>query len=319
MVDRQDQPELVPDRTDLGATPGESLRRAREARGYDISDVAKRLHLPARVVEALEQDRYGDLPEAAYVKGYIGAYARFVELEPGPLIASYQDRIQPEDPTIFTSRMPQVHRTPRLVVVWGVFAVALVCIVLGVNWWLGRQNGGPVGTPAGAVSRTGTVPETRVEANTEAAPATAASTGLSDPPSPSDPAPAPTPVVESLDEVSGPLPDDVPEPVSESVPEPVARVDVDEAPVPAGSSRLVLTFRDQSWSEVYDNEDNRLVFDLIKSGEIREVVGQPPFRVVLGNAGGVQVQLDGESVAIQPSDMRGTTARFSVGTAPVVP
>ena len=72
------------------AMPGAQLCAARESQGLTAQDVAARLHLDTRTIENLEADAYRALPNEAYVRGYIRTYARLVNVDASPLLASYE-------------------------------------------------------------------------------------------------------------------------------------------------------------------------------------------------------------------------------------
>jgi len=74
----------------------------------------------------------------------------------------------------------------------------------------------------------------------------------------------------------------------------------------------MLRFAAESWVEVHDARDERLLYRLAAAGEERTVSGEAPFRVLLGNAPGVQVRFNGKPVDIAPH-IRGRTARLTVG------
>ncbi|MCB1907389.1 MAG: helix-turn-helix domain-containing protein [Rhodocyclaceae bacterium] len=65
---------------------GAQLRSAREMRGLTIGDVAYSLKLNPRQVEALETERFDLLPGRAFARGFLKNYARFLELDPQPLL-----------------------------------------------------------------------------------------------------------------------------------------------------------------------------------------------------------------------------------------
>ena len=54
---------------------GERLRRAREARGLTLDAVAASTHIRERYLEALEGERFEEIPGPAYVKGFLRNYA----------------------------------------------------------------------------------------------------------------------------------------------------------------------------------------------------------------------------------------------------
>jgi cytoskeleton protein RodZ len=68
---------------------------------------------------------------------------------------------------------------------------------------------------------------------------------------------------------------------------------------PAAGARLNLSFAAPSWVAVSDASGRRLLEGLIAAGGTRELTGAPPLHVVLGNAAGVAMQLNGQPVAFQ--------------------
>lgn len=69
---------------------GSLLREAREAKGLSLVDVNEGTKINPRYLEALEDGRYNDLPTEVHVRGYLRNYARFLELDPKPLLDRYE-------------------------------------------------------------------------------------------------------------------------------------------------------------------------------------------------------------------------------------
>ncbi len=68
------------------ASLGRLLREAREALGLSVSDVAARIKLAERQIEALEADDYTRLPELAFVRGFVRSYAKALGLDSESLL-----------------------------------------------------------------------------------------------------------------------------------------------------------------------------------------------------------------------------------------
>lgn len=69
---------------------GTILREARETKGLTASQVQERTKISARFIEAMEEGRYQDLPTPVHVRGFLKNYARFLGLDPQPLLARYE-------------------------------------------------------------------------------------------------------------------------------------------------------------------------------------------------------------------------------------
>jgi cytoskeleton protein RodZ len=114
---------------------GARLRTAREKRGLTVLQVAERLHLDARVVQALEAEEFTALGADVYVRGHLRRYAEAVGESPAQLQQLYSASPHAARPDL--TRIPRGAPDqrdsrvllPALLLVMG-FAVA------GLLWWL---------------------------------------------------------------------------------------------------------------------------------------------------------------------------------------
>lgn len=77
----------TPDHHGAEAGCGQRLRKAREAAGLSVADVATRLKMPSRVVESLEAEDWDRLGAPVFVRGQLRSYARLLGLATAPLHA----------------------------------------------------------------------------------------------------------------------------------------------------------------------------------------------------------------------------------------
>lgn len=70
-------------------TPGEVLRRAREARGMTIGELSTITRITPRLLTSLENDAYEDFPAEVFVRGFLKNCARELELDPDELVELY--------------------------------------------------------------------------------------------------------------------------------------------------------------------------------------------------------------------------------------
>lgn len=81
-----------------------------------------------------------------------------------------------------------------------------------------------------------------------------------------------------------------------------------------GEPRLSFRFTAQSWAEVRAADGNKLLFGLFGKGETRVVSGRAPVSVLLGNATGVELHVDGKPFDIAARS-RNNIARFQIQAA----
>jgi cytoskeleton protein RodZ len=82
---------------------------------------------------------------------------------------------------------------------------------------------------------------------------------------------------------------------------------------PVAETQLSLRFSGDCWTEVTDGNGSRLFFGLGTAGRNVTVSGVPPIRVLLGDNDNVSLQVNGADYDVAPSELRGNTARLSIG------
>lgn len=87
---------------------GVELASAREARGLTLAEVAQSLKFAPRQLEALEQERFAELPGGTFVRGMVRSYARLLKLDAEAMVARVSG---PADATN-TGRLAERYREP---------------------------------------------------------------------------------------------------------------------------------------------------------------------------------------------------------------
>lgn len=115
--------------------PGALLRERREARGISLDEAVERTRIRRSSLEAMEEDRFGDLPGDVYVVGFLRSYAGFLGLDAVEVVERYQRRVKklvlrkPEEPAAGTGLFhPALRR--RFLLPAGLAAAALILFFL---------------------------------------------------------------------------------------------------------------------------------------------------------------------------------------------
>jgi cytoskeletal protein RodZ len=113
---------------------GPSLREARIRRGIGLDRVESATRIRTRYLEAIEDDRWDELPAEAYAKGFLRTYASYLELDPQQYLAAFREsRREVEEPIAPIAERPFEPRRPRAPVF---LALALgLAAVLAVAAW----------------------------------------------------------------------------------------------------------------------------------------------------------------------------------------
>lgn len=124
-------------------TAGQMLRKAREAKGLSISDMAKALRLNAIQIENLEADQFLSFKTPTFVRGYLRAYAKQVNIDETTLFQVFeqQDNRKPDVGEMRSfSHQEARKRGDKGTLLIGVCVILVVAF--GVFGWI-YQNGAP--------------------------------------------------------------------------------------------------------------------------------------------------------------------------------
>lgn len=274
------------------ATAGAWLRNARQQRGLHIAALAVMLKVPQAKLEALEADRFDQLPDATFARALATAMCRALKVDPAPVLAMLprtRDRefdVRPGLNQPFRERGAGpidggVLAMAAKPVVWG--PLLLLVAAAAVYWipagWLPDRD-----SAAAPASASGTVIAAAASAPVvEFVPAPAAS----------EPAPASS-LPLSLPVASAPLQvrDVAPPPAAVPASAPAVKATVTSAP----GSALRVTATADTWIEVADAQGQMLLSRVLRSGEQQEFTGAAPYKVRVGNVRGTQIEWRGTTV-----------------------
>ena len=272
--------------------PGAILAAERERQGLSRADVAQRLHMSVHQVEALEASDYARLPSGMFLRGFVRNYAKALGLdgaemlrslaldtprEPAPRIVVPSQNIR-FDPLRDRFASPYVKAA-------GIATALLLLGFAAMYWWLFVRAASPAASarkPAAEVARR------------EA------------PPAPALPAPAPIPATEAKPAQAAPLVE-LPRPEPAQV---VTTVDASQV-LAAGGGVIRFKFKGNSWVEIKDGRGRVLLSRINPGGSEAEVIGSPPFSVIVGNAPQVRMYYNNREFDLEPHT-RVAVARFIV-------
>lgn len=118
---------------------GHSLRVVRERRGLELADVSARLRIRRHYLEAIETGRFGELPGAVYINGFLRQYAEFLGLDPDQVLKTYQTEADaPLQRPVLNFPMPRPEdRTPRL---WLVLGALVIAVAIYALWYRHQET-----------------------------------------------------------------------------------------------------------------------------------------------------------------------------------
>lgn len=295
---------------------GHILREARDTRGLTLSEVQEQTRISQRYLEALEMGDYDLLPSPVHVRGFLRNYARFLNLDPEPLLERYElgqsqrprkkqppqitNPVEPVAPPVSTLPQEQIFFDPvnmevdagyarssrgsginsdsvvRLLII----GALLVLIFLAAQRFIPLLRGDGDGTEAMTESFNQLVEDVMSGGESEGEEMVEEDTAVTDPEATPDLELQPSSVLTSTSR-NDPLAVDQPTPTRPDLPATMEQIE------------LVVDVLERAWLEV--TIDGNVVFSGIArpDGEPLEWTADDEAKILTGNAAGVYVTING--------------------------
>lgn len=291
------------------------LSNERVKRGLSLQEVADRLKLSRKQLEAIENDEYDKLPGPAFARGFVRNYAKLLGLDVALLNASLDAHLPmpPVNPPVAdtapaapapaaSSRSPAVNPT----LIKGVLALLVLLLAAGVGYRLLTQG---ASTPATPPLATPAVESALPQAALNPEPASSAAPVSAAPSVDSKPAELkPEPAKLEALAVAPVKPAEVKP--AEAKPTSTDTSTAQAAVSDTGAGELVLNAREKAWVSVIDAKGKKLLYGQI-SGEKRLGGGTPPYKLIIGNAPQVELNYKGQAVPLADKT-KGSTAKLEL-------
>lgn len=291
------------------------LSNERVKRGLSLQEVADRLKLSRKQLEAIENDEYDKLPGPAFARGFVRNYAKLLGLDVALLNASLDAHLPmpPVNPPVAdtapaapapaaSSRSPAVNPT----LIKGALALLVLLLAAGVGYRLLTQG---ASTPATPPLATPAVESALPQAALNPEPASSAAPVSAAPSVDSKPAELkPEPAKLEALAVAPVKPAEVKP--AEAKPTSTDTSTAQAAVSDTGAGELVLNAREKAWVSVIDAKGKKLLYGQI-SGEKRLGGGAPPYKLIIGNAPQVELNYKGQAVPLADKT-KGSTAKLEL-------
>ena len=254
----------------------------REEMGLTLAEVFAQTRISAKNLAALEQGDFASLPPPVYTKAFIRQYAEFLAIDARPLLEKYDAFLKPQEDPRSVRKIEDAERPPQgfplRKVLWpllGALFIAAALVLFFYNLYP-KQSAHPNRqsvTP---------VPQMETPAPTETVPA----------PAPEVPLPETAPPAAAATPSQAVVPQIVTPPVSPKPPSPPVPAANAPTSIAPGTQKLLLKAKETTWIGVLiDGQEGHQA--LLQPGDVVTFTGNQ-FKVDIGNAGGVEVILDGK-------------------------
>lgn len=293
---------------------GETLRRERLRRNLELERISRELKISPKLLQAIEDEHFEKLPGRVFAKNFVRQYARLLELDDDELVGELQRTLEPPPAAPQSPAAPAVPRMdiplPKVKgwqavgdgggIQWSrsLPALALVVIVMLVcsavyAWWQKSRH-------TLALHRERPAPAQSAKVKPPAAPAPV-------------PAAAAAPLASPVAAAAKPEPNAV-EPASAAA-EPASALPEANPNAPV---RVQLTAEEPVW--VSARSDGKYLFSAtLDPAQSRTIDANSAVVLRIGNAGGVQVSLNGKPLGPLGPKGQVRTVQFTSGGFQIVP
>ncbi|WP_175969726.1 helix-turn-helix domain-containing protein [Burkholderia sp. BCC0322] len=313
------------------AAVGSRLAQLRETRGWTVDDVSARLKVAPQKLRALEAGDISHLPGVTFALGVVRSYAKMLGVDPEPFAQALRRErgVQEVDLSMPASSGTDLPRGRVSIPLggssrhhpwlWGT-GIVVVAVVAVLMWHTGGDSSSLLArfkSGDAEHASAASVPVAASPSSAEEAASGGASAGVANEvPASAVASAAPAPAVAS----AVPAPAPVAPVVTAAASQPVAATTAASAAAPAsvvvaaGQSMVELKVKQDSWFSVRDKSGKELFSGLVHGGEAKQVAGDGPFKVTIGNKAGLDaIAFDGKPVdPAKYSAARGNVARFTL-------
>lgn len=298
--------------TQVSRFPGHEFVQARERKHISIDQVSTELHLPIKVIHAIESGNPQSIHNPVFVRGYIRTYAKHLGMDPAHYANLYANLpgvdLKPASIRSTTSvqeRDPS--RSPWIKLFSWLFVLAIIAIVI---WWSREQSGrAPVITDieqSTSVESDGSMLDNEVIDPRDATGSVDSDT-LNTSESSSAELPSEATSVSEVDvyEQAG---------MTVETPDPVISPSLDDQVQPEvdTGAGLVMRFSGDCWVQVRDASDALIYSGVAQGGSELQLEGDVPLSLVIGRRDAVEeLRFNGEVIDLA-SFTSGNVARFSL-------
>ena len=265
---------------------GEKLKKEREKRAVTLEQISVSTKIGTRMLQALEENKFNQLPGGIFNRGFVRAYARCVGMDEDQAVADYLEASGEAPPARIEAAAEPERSAPEPApdtssrdLPWGLFAAILLLVALVLSIWSYRKR--EHRPPSGPSS---SVPvSTQAPSPSSGVPSQAAIAGFSNLPADSQAVPPIQAKTAAKEKKTAPR---------------LAPASDAASPAQPGEFTVLIQAREDSWLSI-TVDGKVLPSDMLPAGDQRSVNGRKQVVIRAGNTGAVDFIFNGKKLTPQ--------------------
>ena len=261
------------DREETKGDLGSILRSAREEKGLNKQDLARCLHLDLSIISKIEDNRFGELAVPAFIHGYVRSISKELDIEPKMIVERLDSQLAKGNPRLsdFETRPPKQTTSDSSFVKYITRFLIIVLVILTANWWRSTSE---------KERGDNSIVVTQMDKGKQVS--------------------SPDENVKKIEnfELYNFLDKKIGLNYSQKKDSQYRFKPIEQTPPQEIHENGIVRISSKSdtWVEIRDGTGLRSFYDLNNPHETVELIGNPPYRITIGNAETAEVHLDGSSV-----------------------
>ena len=122
---------------------GSYLKHERELRGVPLEEISGATKIHIRFLQALEENKFEDLPGEVFIKGYIRSYADTIGSDVEEMLNIYEESVGNKNNEDSTESPSQSNISAKTFLGFAVIGLIIIALIFGAKFFVSSKNSSP--------------------------------------------------------------------------------------------------------------------------------------------------------------------------------
>ena len=268
---------------------GSYLKHERELRGVPLEEISGATKIHIRFLQALEDNKFDELPGEVFIKGYIRSYANTIGSDVEEMLNIYEESVGNKNIENNSDSVSQSNTSAKNFLGFALIGLIILALIFGVRFFISSKNSSPLkNTELNAKPLSSPLLEKALE---EKIPLTIEDNLLKE---------SVVPVSQEPQALVPELDSPKQKPDSKNQINSLVLAEKENLPILEKPLKLTIKVKNNSWFNMTIDDFREEDF-ILPAGEEKSYWGNNIFRLTIGNKQGTEIILNGKKLVIPES------------------